>query len=46
MDQNAGYVATAYVLTGGVLIAYTSWLVARLRRAERSVLDGPDRVSR
>jgi hypothetical protein len=42
MDHNSGYVAAAYVIVGGTLAAYTAWLVARLRRAERSVADDRD----
>ena len=36
MDHNWGYVAAGYGLTFGVLVAYTGWLRARLRRARRS----------
>jgi hypothetical protein len=36
MDHNWGYVAAGYGLTAGVVVVYTSWLLARLRRTRRS----------
>jgi heme export protein D (CcmD) len=42
MDHNAGYVWTAYAVVAGTLTAYTAWLLARLRRAERSAADVAD----
>jgi hypothetical protein len=42
MDRNWPYVATGYLLTAGVLGAYTTWLLRKLRRVER--LDDLDHV--
>ena len=42
MDHNSGYVWAAYLIVGGTLTSYTVWLLARLRRAERSVVDDRD----
>jgi hypothetical protein len=42
MDHNWPYVAGGYGLTTAVLVAYASWLAARLRRARRSAADLPD----
>jgi hypothetical protein len=36
MDHNWGYVAAGYGLTAGVIVGYTGWLLARLRRTRRS----------
>ena len=41
MDHNWGYVAAGYVLTTGVVTAYTAWLLTRLRRARRSSVARP-----
>ena len=41
MDSYGGYVALAYAVVAGVLAAYAVWLVARLRRAERSLPPEP-----
>ncbi len=35
MDRNWPYVATGYLLTAGVLGSYTTWLLRKLRRADR-----------
>jgi hypothetical protein len=35
MDRNWPYVAAGYLLTAGVLGAYTTWLLCKLRRVER-----------
>jgi hypothetical protein len=37
MDDNWGYVAVGYALTGGVLAAYVGWIWARTRRARRTL---------
>ena len=41
MDHNWGYVAAGYVLTTGVLAAYTTWLLTRLRRTRRTPVERP-----
>ena len=41
MDHNWGYVAAGYVLTTGVLVTYTTWLLTRLRRARRAPAERP-----
>ena len=41
MDHNWGYVAAGYLLTTGVLIGYTAWLLTRLRRARRTPAERP-----
>jgi hypothetical protein len=42
MDHNWPYVAAGYGLTAAVVVAYTGWLLARLRRARRSTGELPD----
>ena len=42
MDHNWPYVAAGYGLTAAVVVSYTAWLQARLRRARRSAVPGPD----
>ena len=41
MDHNWGYVAAGYGLTTAVLVAYTTWLLARLRRTRRTPVERP-----
>lgn len=44
--SDAGFVAGAWLVTGVVLSGYATWLVRRLRRAERSLLTpGADDVA-
>ena len=35
MDDNAVYVAAAYLIVTATLGSYTAWVVAKLRRARR-----------
>jgi hypothetical protein len=41
MDHNWGYVAAGYGLTTAVVVAYTTWLFARLRRTRRTPVERP-----